>query len=239
MEEILTPSSSLTSSSLVSRSFMWMFVGLLVTTLASFFTLSTPALLYAIFTNSILYWGLLLAELGMVIYFSVRISRLSFETALAIFLAYSLLNGVTISIIMLAYTEASVITTFGVAAATFGFMGFYGYTSQKDLTTIGNLCIMALLGIIVASIVNFFLHSTVFELIISYIGILIFMGLTARDTQKLKKFSLAAGTDTASLNKYAIMGALTLYLDFINLFLFILSLMGRSGENKISKGWRG
>ena len=225
MDESLSPSYSAIQNSLVSRSFLWMFGGLLATTVAAFATLSSPAFLYAIVTNSILYWGLLLAELGLVMYFSVRIAKLSYQSALAIFFVYSLLNGVTLSIIFLAYTESSLVNAFAVAAGTFGFMGFYGYTSKKDLTTVGNLGLMALVGIIIASVVNFFLRSTMLELIVSYIGVLTFMGLTAYDTQKLKRMAAtAAGDDT---NKLAVAGALTLYLDFINLFLFVLRLMGR------------
>ena len=170
---------------------------------------------------------LIILELGLVIGISAGINKLSSTAASGLFFLYSALNGVTLSLVFLVYTQESITTTFLITAGTFGAMSFYGFVTKKDLTSIGNLAFMALIGIIIASIVNMFFASSMLYTIISYGGVLIFVALTAYDTQKLKKMGqkLEAGSETE--RKTAILGALRLYLDFINLFLFLLRIFGR------------
>ena len=169
----------------------------------------------------------LIAELGLVFYMSARINRISFTTATILFIVYSILNGVTMSMLFLIYTMSSIATTFFVTAGTFGAMALFGYATKKDLTRIGNLCIMGVIGLIIASLVNMFLHNSMMDLIISYVGVLLFVGLTAYDSQKIKQ--MLSGEDievNETTQKIALMGALTLYLDFINLFLYLLRILG-------------
>ena len=158
---------------------------------------------------------------------SARINRISFTTATILFIVYSILNGVTMSMLFLIYTMSSIATTFFVTAGTFGAMALFGYATKKDLTRIGNLCIMGVIGLIIASLVNMFLHNSMMDLIISYVGVLLFVGLTAYDSQKIKQ--MLSGEDievNETTQKIALMGALTLYLDFINLFLYLLRILG-------------
>lgn len=211
-----------TQVSVINQSFAWMFVGLVITGITSFFIASSPALVGALFSNVLLYYGLIIAELGLVFFLSLRIRSMSFEAALGSFLVYSLLNGVTLSVIFLAYTSTSVASTFFATAFLFGGMAFYGYTTKRDLTTIGNLAFMALIGLIIASVVNIFLHSNAFSYVLSYLAIFIFVGLTAYDTQKIKNFPSTVGS-----NNLGVLGALMLYLDFINIFLNLLRILGR------------
>lgn len=171
--------------------------------------------------------GVLIAEFGLVFYMSARINRISFTTATILFIVYSILNGVTMSMLFLIYTMSSIATTFFVTAGTFGAMALFGYATKKDLTRIGNLCIMGVIGLIIASLVNMFLHNSMMDLIISYVGVLLFVGLTAYDSQKIKQ--MLSGEDievNETTQKIALMGALTLYLDFINLFLYLLRILG-------------
>ena len=177
--------------------------------------------------NSMLFWGVLIAEVVLVMYMSARINKISFTTATLLFIAYSILNGVTLSILFLIYTASSIATTFFVTAGTFGAMALFGYVTKKDLTRIGSLCIMGVIGLIIASVVNMFLHNTMMDMIISYVGVLLFVGLTAYDAQKIKH--LLSGDDievNESTQKTALLGALTLYLDFINLFIYLLRILG-------------
>ncbi len=212
--------------SFILRVYGWMAVGLVVTALAALFTVATP-LIRILVSNMILFFGLMIGELVMVVVLSRAINRFSAMTAGLLFLAYSVLNGVTLSIILLVYTGASIAITFGITACTFGIMTLFGYTTQRDLTKMGSLLIMALIGFLIASVVNIFLNSSALYYIITYIGILIFIGLVAYDTQKLKRMAAGLGEEGQALQKASILGALMLYLDFINLFLLLLRLLGR------------
>ena len=174
-----------------------------------------------------MFWGLLIAEIGLVMYLSARIQRISFTTATLLFIAYSIVNGLTLSILFMVYTMSSIATTFFITAGTFGAMALFGYITQKDLTRIGSLCGMAVIGLIIAMIVNMFLHNSMMDMVISGIGVLVFVGLTAYDSQKIKQ--MLTGNDieiNETTQKIALMGALTLYLDFINLFIYLLRLFG-------------
>jgi FtsH-binding integral membrane protein len=197
-------------------------LGLLLTAAMSVVTLSSPALLQLVFGNRLVFYGLILGELGLVIAVSAAINRLSAATATALFLLYAALNGITFSVIFVVYPAESIASTFVVTAATFGAMSVYGYTTKRDLTNWGSFLFMGLIGIVIASLVNIFVESSAASWVISAIGVVVFTGLTAYDTWKIKAMA-AAG---AQGRKPAILGALTLYLDFINLFLMLLRLFG-------------
>lgn len=175
---------------------------------------------------TILGWIVMLAPLAFVLTMSFAFNRLSSFALLALFVAYSVLMGMSLSFIFLIYTGGSIATTFGITAATFGVMAFLGYTTKQDLTKFGSILIMALVGIIIASIVNLFLGNSTLDLIISCIGVLIFTGLTAYDVQKLKRIGSGVEYGSEAGNKLAIIGALNLYLDFVNLFLLLLRFFG-------------
>lgn len=201
-----------------------MTLGLLATAITSFLVLSSPALMNVLFSNMAIMWILFAAELGMVIYLSARIEKLSTGTATALFYAYSILNGLTLTPIFLVYTGASIAMTFAITAGTFGAMTIFGYVTRQDLSKLGSFLFMALLGLIVCVVINMFMHNSMFDLLISGAGVLIFVGLTAWDTQAIKRMSAEA--DPLMMGKVATMGALTLYLDFINLFLYLLRFFG-------------
>lgn len=226
-----------TFSGIMSRVYMWMTAALLLTAGTAYFTASSPALLQLIFGNSIAIWVLFIAELGLVMGISAGINRLSPTTATALFLLYSVVNGLTLSVIFFAYELGTIYQAFAASALTFGAMSFVGYTTKKDLSSLGGYLIMGLIGLIIASVINIFWSNSVMDTIITYIGVFIFIGLTAYDTQKIKEMSYAVEqgesmgyTDAAAPRRIAILGALTLYLDFINLFLYILRLFGRSRD---------
>ncbi|PLX99446.1 MAG: hypothetical protein C0624_13600 [Desulfuromonas sp.] len=206
--------------------YTWMGLGLALTAFTALLTLYTPALLELIVGNRAVFYGLVIGELLMVVALSAAIGRLSASTATLMFLAYSALNGLTLSIIFLMYTSTSIVSTFFITAGTFGAMSLYGMVTKRDLTSWGSFLFMGLIGLIIASVVNIFLQSAMVYWISSYIGVFIFIGLTAYDTQKIKRMGQAGFSDTASRRKLAIMGALTLYLDFINMFLFLLRIFG-------------
>ena len=205
-----------------------MALGLLATAISSFLVLSSPAVMNVLFSNVATMWILFAAELGLVIYLSARIDKLSSGTATALFYVYSILNGLALSPIFLIYTGASIATTFAITAGTFGAMSIFGYVTRQDLSKIGSFLFMALLGLIVCVVVNMFMHNSMFELLISGAGVLIFVGLTAWDTQAIKR--MCAEADPSMMGKVATMGALTLYLDFINLFLYLLRFFGSSRD---------
>jgi len=214
-------------SSFISKVYLWMSLGLLVSAAGSLWILSQPVLLKAVFTNNLILFGLIGAELGLVIWLSAAIRSMGAGLAKGLFLGYSFLNGVTLASIFLVYTGASIVTTFAITAGTFFFFALYGATTKKDLTGVGQLAFMGLIGMILASIVNIFLKSTGLMWATTFIGIAVFLGLIAYDTQKLKALH-AAGFENAEMEKkLAIMGALTLYLDFINLFILLLRIFGR------------
>lgn len=207
--------------------YMWMTFALIITGITALIVADSPSLIQAIFSNNILFFGLLIAEFGLVWYISARIHAITFTNATMLFILYSIINGVTLSFIFILYTTSSIASTFFVTAGTFGVMCLYGYFTKKDLTSIGNLCFMALIGLIIASVVNIFWSNSTMYWIITYAGVLIFVGLTAYDTQKIKRLLLSEGTEVnETTQKIALLGALSLYLDFINLFLYLLRLLG-------------
>ncbi len=214
-------------ATLMRNVYIWMTLALVVTAMAAYYVASNESLLYSIAGNPILFWGLMIGELLLVIILSARIHKMSFMTAAIMFVAYSLLNGVTMSFIFLAYTESSIVTTFFITAGTFGAMALVGSFIKKDLSAMGRILIMALIGLIIATIVNIFLASDGLSMIINYAGVLIFVGLTAYDAQKIKQMLQAYGGDVnEGTKKIALMGSLSLYLDFINLFLYLLRILG-------------
>lgn len=209
---------------LIKKVYLWMSMALATTAMAAYLVASTPALINMLLANRFAFFILLFAELGLVIFISARINKLSFNTALGLFILYSVLNGVTLSVIFLLYTAASLTSTFLVTAGTFAVMSIYGYVTKRNLTSMGNIAMMLLIGVVIASVVNLFMNSSTLYWIVTYVGVLVFVGLTAYDTQKIKR--LATMEDSEQTRKLAIVGALTLYLDFINLFLLMLRLLG-------------
>jgi len=208
----------------IGRVYRWMGLGLLLTAITAYFVVNSN-FVYTLAENSILFFGLIIAELGLVIFLSARIQKMSAEAATASFIIYSILNGVTLSLILLVYTGASIASTFMTTALTFGAMSAYGYFTKRDLSTMGSYLQMALIGLIIASVINIFWANGTMYWIISYVGVLLFVGLTAYDTQKIKRMgAVVEGVQTTQ--KMAIMGALMLYLDFINLFLMLLRILG-------------
>jgi len=207
--------------------YMWMTVGLGLTAFVAWGTASSPAALQFIFGNTVVLVGLVIAQLGLVIALSAAVHRFSAGMATAMFLLYSGITGVTLSSIFVVYTSGSIANAFLVTAGTFGAMSVYGTVTKRDLTGMGSFLFMGLIGLVIAMVVNIFLQSAMMDFVISCIGVLIFTGLTAYDTQKLRQFGMNAPLDdTTAIRRGAIMGALTLYLDFINLFLMMLRLFG-------------
>ncbi|ATN01301.1 MULTISPECIES: Bax inhibitor-1 family protein [Proteus] len=205
----------------------WMTVGLLLTAFVAFYVASSEALLSMIFSSKIVFFGLIIAQLGLVFVLSGMVHKMSGAMATSLFMLYSVLTGVTISSVLLLYTASSIASTFFICAAMFGALSIYGYTTKRSLTGMGSFLFMGLIGIIIASIVNIFMQSSMMSMVISYAGVLIFAGLTAYDTQKLKDMGNEINQeDKENMRRYSIMGALTLYLDFINLFLMLLRILG-------------
>jgi FtsH-binding integral membrane protein len=213
----------------INQVYLWMTLGLALTGATAFFVASTDSIKQVIFGNQIVFWGLVIAELGLVFVISGLISRLSAAAATGLFFLYSALNGLTLASIFLVYNLGSIAGVFLITAGTFGVMSLYGITTKTDLTKIGNLLFMALIGMVIAGLVNIFIGSSVFSLIISVIGVVVFTGLTAYDAQRIKEMSTAA-LDGESEGKIAVLGALSLYLNFINLFLSLLRLFGSRDE---------
>jgi len=209
----------------VQRTFLWMTLGLAITGLASVYTVDSGLVFRMIGSN--IFYFLLIAEIALVWFLSARVMKLSLPVATASFALYSVLNGVTLSPIFLVYTSESIATTFFVTSGTFGAMALYGYFTKRDLTKWGSLLFMALIGVVIASVVNIFLKSEVMMWIITYIGVVLFVALTAYDTQKIKLLAYQTAHDAELSKKVSILGALSLYLDFINLFLYLLRILGR------------
>jgi FtsH-binding integral membrane protein len=205
----------------------WMMAGLMLTGVMSFLTISSPQILELVFSDKLVYFGLIIAQLGLVVWLSARIERMSAMTATMVFMGYSALTGITLAAVFLAYTRSSIASTFLVTGGMFGVMSLYGMTTKRDLTGMGSFMMMGLIGMVLASLVNLFFRNEMVYWISTYIGIIIFVGLTAYDTQKIKAMSALSLTDAESEQKGAIIGALRLYLDFINLFLLLLRVMGR------------
>ncbi len=210
----------------MSKVYTWMSGGLAITGLIAMWVASNESLVYTIVTNKLLFYGLVIGEIFLVGYLISMINRLSAQTAGIIFTGYAVLNGITLSLVFLAYTSASIATTFFVTAGTFAIMSIYGYYTKKDLTSWGNLLFMGLIGVILASVVNLFMQSEMLYWIVTYVGVFVFIGLIAYDTQKIKAMSTASEIGSEAESKGAIVGALMLYLDFINLFLLLLRFFG-------------
>jgi len=208
------------------RVYSWMTGGLGITGFMALYVANSEIMRSIILGNQIVFFGLIITQLGLVIYLATRVHKMSASQAQGVFILYAGLTGMTLSSIFLMYTTESIASTFMVTAGTFGAMSFYGYTTKKDLTSWGSFLFMGLIGIIIASVVNIFLQSSAMYWIITYAGVLIFVGLTAYDTQKIKEMNILGNEGTDEDTKEAISGALTLYLDFINLFLMLLRLMG-------------
>ena len=213
------------TNSVMKRVYVRMFIGLLVSAFCALGVASSPAMINIIFGNQIVMWGLVIAMFAMAILIPVRMMKMSSGTVLVLFLVYSALMGTFLSSIFLAYKMSAIVSTFFITAGTFGAMSVYGYFTKSDLTKMGSFLMMALFGLIIAMLVNIFLKSGTMSYIISIVGVLIFTGLTAWDTQQVKQLA-AANLDPALADKLATMGAMNLYLDFINLFLFILRIFG-------------
>jgi len=212
-------------SKFLTQVFGWLSLGLAVTAVTSFAVLNSQTLIALIFGSG-LFWGLIIGELALVWYLSSRIFKMSTGAAGTAFFVYSLLNGITLTPILHMYTGASIASTFVVCAGTFGATALYGYTTKKDLSSMGGLLMMALIGLIIASVVNIFLGSSLLYWGLTVLGIVIFVGLTAYDMQKIKDMSRGHFAGGEMGEKASILGALTLYLDFINLFIMLLRLLG-------------
>mgnify|MGYP002519812000 FL=1 len=207
--------------------YAWMAIALVITGFTAYTVAGSPLLLGLVASSKLAMWGLLLATVALVWHLSAAVGRMSLKKVTAMFLVYSLLNGLTLASIFVVYTMTSIASVFFITAGTFGVMSVYGYVTKADLTKMGNICLMGLMGLIVATLVNLFFDNTLLQTIIAYAGILIFVGLTAYDTKRIRELAMtynARATDEGQ--KVAIMGALTLYLDFINLFLYMLRIFG-------------
>lgn len=209
-------------NALIRQVYAWMGVGLAITAFMALVTLSSPGILNAVLGNRLVFYGLMIGELALVFTLSGAINKLSEATATLIFIAYSALNGITLSVVALVYTANSITSTFVITAGMFGAMSIYGFMTKRDLTSFGSFLFMGLIGVVIASVVNIFVGSSAVSWVVSGIGVLVFTGLTAYDTWKIKEMA-AQGTEG---RKPAILGALTLYLDFINLFLMLLRFTG-------------
>ena len=211
---------------LMRKVYTWMTLALVLTGLTAYGVATSPGIMMALYSNSALMWGLVIAEFALVIGISAAINRLSLATATLMFVAYSVINGAMLSSIFMIYTAASIASVFFITAATFAVMALIGYTTTTDLTSVGKLLFMALIGLVIATIVNMFIGSSTLTMICSYVGVLIFVGLTAYDSQKIKNMLMQAPDAGESSQKLALLGALTLYLDFINLFIYLLRIFG-------------
>lgn len=212
---------------LMRKVYLWMTLALAITGICAYGVATSPSLMQLIYTSRGAIWVLLIAELGLVFYTTARINHLSLSTATTLFAIYSALNGVTLSAIFLAYTLTSVASVFFITAGTFAATALYGYTTRRDLSKMGSILFMALIGLILATVVNMFLHNSMLTLVLSYVGVVVFVGLTAWDSQKIRQMLAMQPDMSEGSQKVALMGALTLYLDFINLFLYLLRIFGK------------
>ncbi len=208
----------------LSKVYGWMFLGLLITAGTAVVTASSETLIETFILNRILFWGLLLAQLGLVVYLSARVDKIAPSTAAGLFMLYSALTGITASVILLVYTGASIASTFIITAAMFGALALFGTFTKRSLAGVGQFMFMGLIGLIIASIVGLFWQNSALHFVISVVGVLVFTGLTAWDAQRLKQ--MAVSLPDGRVGSYAVVGALSLYLDFINLFFFLLRFMG-------------
>ncbi len=208
----------------LSRVYGWMFAGLLVTAVTAFTVAASPALIETLILNRIVFWGLIIAQFGLVIYLSARVEKVAPTTAAGLFILYAALTGVTSSVILLIYTGASITSTFIVTAGMFGATAVFGTVTKRSLAGVGQFMFMGLIGLILASIVGIFWQNSALQFVISIVGVLVFTGLTAWDAQRLKQMAVAL--PDGRVGAYAVVGALSLYLNFINLFFFLLRLTG-------------
>lgn len=215
---------------LMRKVYLWMTLALMITGITAAGVANTPNILALIYSSQVVMWGIIIAEFGLVIYISARLEKLSLSTATTLFALYSILNGVMLSSIFLLYSTAIISKVFFITAGTFGVTALYGYATKKDLSSLGNILFMALIGLVIATVANVFMKSAMFDLILSYIGVIIFVGLTAWDSQKIKHMMMVQQDADESAQKLALIGALSLYLDFINLFLYLLRIFGRSND---------
>ena len=211
---------------LMRKVYLWMTMALIITGITAYYVADNETLSAAIRDNQILFWALIIAEFGLVIGLSAAINKLSLTTATLMFVLYSLINGATMSFIFLAYTDSSITNVFLITAGTFAAMAVFGYFTKTDLTSLGKILMMTLIGIIIATIVNIFTKSEGLTIILNYVGVLVFVGLTAYDAQKIKQMLQMAPDASEGSQKIALLGALSLYLDFINLFIYLLRIFG-------------
>jgi uncharacterized protein len=211
-------------TSFLSRVYGWMFVGLLVTAGTAFVVASSPTLIETLILNRIVFWILIIAQLGLVFFLSARVDKMSPVTAAGLFLVYSATVGITTSVILLVYTASSIFSTFVVTGGMFGAMAVFGTLTKRSLAGWGQFLFMGLIGLILAMLVGIFWQNSALQFVITIVGIIVFTGLTAYDAQRLKH--MAAVLPDGRIGSYAVVGALSLYLDFINLFFFLLRLMG-------------
>ena len=217
---------SLAFPALMRKVYVWMTLALVITGFTAFGIAENPGLVYTIVTNRLLFWGLIIGEFALVMAIYGAIGKLSATAATLLFVLYSIVNGATLSVIFLAYTMTSIASVFFITAGTFAVMAFIGYTTKTDLTSFGKMLMMGLIGIILATVVNIFIGSSMLNMMVSYVGVVVFVGLTAYDSQKIKNLLYQVDNMSEEAQKLALLGSLTLYLDFINLFLKLLRIFG-------------
>lgn len=227
MQTLSNQAVSTTTNQFLSRMYGWMGFGLGLTAIVSFFVVTTPAVMEFVFRTPGVFMGLMIAELGMVFGFSLLLNRVSSSTASLLFVSYAAMNGITLSVIFLAYTSASIAGTFAITAGMYVSMSIYGAVTKRDLTQVGSFAIMGLFGIVIASVVNIFTHSDSMGWMIGFCGVIVFTLLTAYDTQRAKSMGQFFASDSEESRKASLMMALSLYLNFINLFLSLLRVFGR------------
>lgn len=221
---------SLAFPALMRKVYLWMTLALVITAITAYGVATSPAAIQFILGNRIVFFGLIIAEFALVFAVGGMINKLSITTATLLFTLYSVVNGATLSVVLLAYTQESVTQVFFITAGTFAAMSAVGYLTKRDLSSVGRILFMALIGLIIATVVNIFWKNSGFMAILNYLGVLIFVGLTAYDTQKIKNMLLTAEDGGEVGQKMALLGALTLYLDFINLFLYLLRILGKARD---------
>lgn len=218
---------SLAFPALMRKVYVWMSFALLITGIMAYGVAESPGLMQTIFSNKLVFWGIIIAQFALVFGISGAINRLSLPIATLLFVVYAALNGIIFSSIFVIYSTAVIAKVFFITAGTFGAMSLYGYLTKADLSGMGKILMMALIGLIIATVVNIFLKSSGLEMILSYVGVLVFVGLTAWDTQKIKMMLAQCQDMNEEAQKIALLGAFTLYLDFINLFIYLLRIFGR------------
>ena len=221
---------SLAFPTLMRKVYLWMTLALVITAVTAYGVGTSPGLMMTVWSSKAIPMVLIFVQLGLVIGISSAINKVSLMTVTALFTLYSIVTGVTFSALLVIYSPTIITKVFLITAGTFGTMAFIGYTTKSDLTSIGKLALMALIGLIIATLVNAFVHSATFDYVLSYIGVAVFIGLTAYDSQKIKEMLAACPDGGEEAQKLALLGSLTLYLDFINLFLYLLRIFGRSRD---------